>query len=462
MPGVIIPTDLAPTQVGVSDRAARDRAAHRVTARRAATAANRVPELFAVVAAVRRPGRGVVHDRGARASAATKGTGQRDPRRHRVTTDHLVRHARSLSPCRHRAVARAGPAPAHASRRPTASTTVNGLTFHVGIGGAATTRQSTRSGPTSKPNYSAAKVQRRSLVHPAETLPATANHAIQNALERGSGAATSSSSTRQATPTRGEPARRLLREPDHRLAGQAPGRRPRRLPTAARSSRARSSTAAPSAATAQLATDWYTKIGALTWDGNQTVNDGAVIYVCLADATTAADAPASSQRLHAPRIDGFDIRGGDQQGFPGNINDLTGGADRAARRTSSPRAARSSPTPTPATCRSRTTWSRTTAAATARSGSARPTCRRPTPTSTTRTSGSPTTGSSHNAGTNLAGGIGLFAGCGRLRGRRQRHLRQLLAGVRRRRQRLRPQPRTARSTTTASTSTTPTTRAAAS
>ena len=63
-----------------------------------------------------------------------------------------------------------------------------------------------------------------------------------------------------------------------------------------------------------------------TWDGNQTVNDGEAIYVLASqNATTAQVARASSPRGFKASIDGFDIRGGDQQGFPGNINDLTGG-----------------------------------------------------------------------------------------------------------------------------------------
>ena len=67
-----------------------------------------------------------------------------------------------------------------------------------------------------------------------------------------------------------------------------------------------------------LATDWFTKVGGLTWAGNQTVSDGSVVY--LLGTTNAFPASGGFQ----PAIDGFDIRGGDQQGFPGNINDLTG------------------------------------------------------------------------------------------------------------------------------------------
>jgi hypothetical protein len=75
-----------------------------------------------------------------------------------------------------------------------------------------------------------------------------------------------------------------------------------------------------------LATDWYTKLGTLTWDGNQAVNDGEAIYVLASqNATTANGVARQFTAGYKAAIDGFDIRGGDQQGFPGNINDLTGG-----------------------------------------------------------------------------------------------------------------------------------------
>ena len=67
-----------------------------------------------------------------------------------------------------------------------------------------------------------------------------------------------------------------------------------------------------------LATDWFTRVDGLTWAGNQAVNDGAV--VTLFASTTAFPDNAS----FTPAVDGFDIRGGDQQGFPGNINQITG------------------------------------------------------------------------------------------------------------------------------------------
>jgi len=66
-----------------------------------------------------------------------------------------------------------------------------------------------------------------------------------------------------------------------------------------------------------VATDWYTKIGGLTWDGNQSINDGAVISIFTQGGSFTAGFKAA--------IDGFDLRGGDQQGFPTNIGVIGGG-----------------------------------------------------------------------------------------------------------------------------------------
>lgn len=73
-----------------------------------------------------------------------------------------------------------------------------------------------------------------------------------------------------------------------------------------------------------LATDWFTKVGGLTWSGNQTVSDGAVVYLLgsAGNGSNVRQYPLNAS--FKPSIDGFDLRGGDQQGFPGNINDLTG------------------------------------------------------------------------------------------------------------------------------------------
>ncbi len=84
----------------------------------------------------------------------------------------------------------------------------------------------------------------------------------------------------------------------------------------------------------QLATDWYNLVGGLAWSGNQNVSDGEGIYVLAWDQGAGGGNPDNPDAVHArsftgsfsAAVDGFDLRGGDQQGFPGNINDLTGAA----------------------------------------------------------------------------------------------------------------------------------------
>jgi uncharacterized repeat protein (TIGR01451 family) len=78
-----------------------------------------------------------------------------------------------------------------------------------------------------------------------------------------------------------------------------------------------------------IATDWYTTLDALpvngagtSWDGNQNVFDGAGITIFARSGTFAAANTAG----YAPSIDGLDLRGGNQQGFPGNLNAIGGGA----------------------------------------------------------------------------------------------------------------------------------------
>ena len=81
-----------------------------------------------------------------------------------------------------------------------------------------------------------------------------------------------------------------------------------------------------------VTTDWYSQIGTLAWDGNQTIYDGAIISIYV-PSDAASNTPAERRRAFpatynartAPSIDGFDLRGGNQQGFPGNINVIGGG-----------------------------------------------------------------------------------------------------------------------------------------
>jgi hypothetical protein len=65
-----------------------------------------------------------------------------------------------------------------------------------------------------------------------------------------------------------------------------------------------------------LADAWRAKVAGLTWDGNQTVYEAQTIYVLTHNGQFTAAYKAA--------IDGFDLRGGDQQGFPNNINQIGG------------------------------------------------------------------------------------------------------------------------------------------
>ncbi len=71
-----------------------------------------------------------------------------------------------------------------------------------------------------------------------------------------------------------------------------------------------------------MATDWLTRVDATAWLGDAPVSDGAVISLFAPSEDTFS---ASASATSTPAIDGIDIRGGDQQGVPGNLNDLTGG-----------------------------------------------------------------------------------------------------------------------------------------
>ena len=94
-----------------------------------------------------------------------------------------------------------------------------------------------------------------------------------------------------------------------------------------------------------VATDWYTRIlqettlnaageAVPTWGGNPVINDGAVISVYVPEPAPVGSScnaaacrkafPVAPSANTAPSIDGFDLRGGDQAGFPGNINVIGG------------------------------------------------------------------------------------------------------------------------------------------
>ncbi|MCB0113328.1 MAG: hypothetical protein KDD84_04550, partial [Caldilineaceae bacterium] len=76
-----------------------------------------------------------------------------------------------------------------------------------------------------------------------------------------------------------------------------------------------------------LADAWRARIQDLTWSGNDNVYEGSTIYLLASE--NATNQPGAARQFTAgyqAAIDGFNIRGGDQQGFPNNINQIGGGA----------------------------------------------------------------------------------------------------------------------------------------
>jgi hypothetical protein len=75
-----------------------------------------------------------------------------------------------------------------------------------------------------------------------------------------------------------------------------------------------------------LSLNWLGKISTLTWDGNQDINDGQVIYVLASETGSPTLTRAGSfGATYKAAIDGFEIIGGDQQGLVGNLNAIFGG-----------------------------------------------------------------------------------------------------------------------------------------
>jgi len=190
---------------------------------------------------------------------------------------------------------------------------------------------------------------------PAETLPLVADHAIQRALNDASNyvlcGATNTPATCSGTPAantgrtalvvvypnnpsanprqnpRGAYYENLIIDARVKLQGVGPG-------SPDGSVRGSIIDGAAFAGDSPVATDWYTQIDSLTttdangnavpsWAGNATIYDGAVISLYLPSTGNKAF-PATYDAKTAPSIDGFDLRGGNQQGFPGNINAIGG------------------------------------------------------------------------------------------------------------------------------------------
>ena len=190
--------------------------------------------------------------------------------------------------------------------------TVNGLTLHVlGTGY----------------NLPILEVGPGKTYAPAETLPAVADHAIQRALDAAPAGALvvvypNKPSANPRQNPRGAYYENLIISKPVKLQGVGPGN-----PAGSGNPAVGSGSIIDGGAFAgdsPVATDWYTNIATKTWDGNQTIYDGAVISLYVRSSGTNAF-PTTYVATSAPSIDGFDLRGGDQAGFPGNINAIGGG-----------------------------------------------------------------------------------------------------------------------------------------
>jgi len=195
--------------------------------------------------------------------------------------------------------------------------TVNGLTFHV-----------IRSSGTGVYNPTVREVGPGKAFAPAETLPASADHAIQRALNASAPGDlvvvypnTPTANSRQNP--RGAYFENLIINKRVKLQGVGPGSPDGSVMGSIIDGGA-------FAGDSPVATDWYTQLGTQigangvpTWGGNSTIYDGALISIYVPASGTNAF-PTAYNANTAPSIDGFDLRGGNQQGFPANINTIGG------------------------------------------------------------------------------------------------------------------------------------------
>ncbi|MEZ5409249.1 MAG: choice-of-anchor D domain-containing protein [Acidimicrobiales bacterium] len=156
---------------------------------------------------------------------------------------------------------------------------------------------------------------------PANTLPATANHAIQDAIDDaqqqpGNALVVVYPNNPTSDPRinpRGAYYENLILNAPISLQGVGPG-------SPDGSVKGSIIDGGGFGGDSPVATDWYTTLNGLTWAGNQNVNDGAIISVFAPDT-----GPRAFSDTRRAAIDGFDLRGGDQFGFPNNINVIGGG-----------------------------------------------------------------------------------------------------------------------------------------
>ena len=320
LPGLLVPADLAPTQVGVTVQLPGAQTTQPISCR----LDDLQPQLFAVSKPyLRSTDTGVARQITIRGKGfgATQGAGQ-------VTLGSAALVASSWNDAQIVVTVPTSPVGPQQLKVTAANgqSTVNGLTLHVlGTGY----------------NPAVYEVGPGKTYQPAETLPAAANHAIQNALDAAASFVGSSTANANqgaivvvypnnpsANPRqnpRGAYYENLIVASKVKLQGVGPG-------SPDGSVQGSIIDGGAFAGDSPVATDWYAKIATLNWAGNQTVYDGAVISVYVPNDTNSFTTPERRRAFPttysaatAPSIDGFDLRGGDQAGFPGNINAIGGG-----------------------------------------------------------------------------------------------------------------------------------------
>lgn len=306
IPGLLVPADVAPTQVGVSVQLPGGQTTSPVMCMLDDT----TPQIFAVS----RPygSQGQAFTITGQGFGATQGTGAVKFDGAPVPGDWNVTWGDTsitVTPQNYSSVA-AGPHQLSITAS-NGQTTVNGLTYHY-----------LRSSGGSTYNPPLFEVGPGKTYAPAETLPASADHAIQRALDAAPAGALvvvypNNPSANPRQNPRGAYYENLIISKRVKLQGVGPG-------SPDGSVRGSIIDGGAFAGDSPVATDWYTRIGTLTWNGNQTIYDGAVISLFLPSSGANAF-PTSYSAKTAPAIDGFDLRGGNQQGFPGNINPIGGG-----------------------------------------------------------------------------------------------------------------------------------------
>ena len=318
----------------------------------------------------------------------TQGTGQVTLDGSAVAADRPRGATRRSRVTRAAATPRPGRTSSTITAATTATDTVNGLTFHV-LGGAL---QPARLRGGSRQRYGRGQSSTqfdRELFRLPRTMPSSARSTQPRRATWSSSTPNNPSANPRINP-RGAYYENLIIT----IAGEAAGRRPGRLPGHDVRSPARSSTAAPSAATARWRPTGDTKIGGLHLGRQPDVNDGEVIYVLPAEATAATRSRQLVQRHTAPPSTASTCAAATSRASPATSTTCT--ARRPACRSGrhpGRRDLRERLRPQPADHQQHRPEQRRRA--TGRSASARPTCPPdPTTTRTDETSASRTTGSS--------------------------------------------------------------------